>query len=393
MLVLFPDYGHTFARGWGRPIGSILGGLAAWAVLLPAGWSPGALVIVSVVLVGCVYATLRVGQLVLNFFITAWIVFLIARLGSAPHLVAWGRPADTLLGALIGLVVFLAVPTYHHHRMQALVAEWIRVQQRLLPSLVAGFTAVGAVDEAAIDELRGRARGAREGIEAAAGSLGHEPRAHRSHWSAARLASIQESVYEVTRCAAQLHERLPRRPEDAVPEAAEAAALLGDHLARLAAAVAARGALPEGELRSAFDAVAARSGLADLADPAAPDGVSHARGRVLTLTLRTVTTLEALEAHLSAHGPDADAVAAGPGRRDPGDGGSERPRTRTGAVGDVGGAADAGAGAGSGTTARGHHGHHEPRRPRGTASWNCRRSRRACPSGSRPASGQPRSAP
>jgi hypothetical protein len=303
MLVLFPDYGHTFARGWGRPIGSILGGLAAWAVLLPAGWSPGALVIVSVVLVGLVYVTLRVGQLVLNFFITAWIVFLITRLGSAPHLIAWGRPADTLLGALIGLAVFVAVPTYHHHRLRSLVAEWLRVQQRLLPSLVAGFTAVGALDPVETDVLRGRARQARESIEAAAGSLGHEPRAHRAHWSAERLASIQESIYEVTRCAALLHDRLPGREAEAVPEAAEVAAVLSDGLERLAAAVAARRALPEGELRAAFDAAASRSGLADLADAAAADGISRPRGRALTLSLRTVTTLEALNTLLAAQEP------------------------------------------------------------------------------------------
>ncbi|MEW2547493.1 FUSC family protein [Streptomyces sp. NPDC047002] len=298
MLVLFPDYGHTFARGWGRPIGSILGGLAAWAVLLPAWWTPGGLVAASVVLVALVYATLRVGQLVLNFFITAWIVFLVTRLGSAPHLIAWGRPADTLLGALIGLAVFVAVPTYHHDRLHTLVADWLDVQRRLLSALIAGYTAAGAFDPAAVDTLRGLARQSRERVESAAAGLAHEPRAHRAHWDAAALAAVQESLHEVARCGSLLYDLLPARDADAVPEAAELADAAADGLARLAAAVAARGTLPAGALRAGFDAVAAHSGLADLADPAAPDGVSRARSRLLTLGLRTATTLETLNTRL-----------------------------------------------------------------------------------------------
>ncbi len=300
MLVLSPDYGHTFARGWGRPIGSILGGLAVWAVLLPAWWSPGALVIVSVVLSGVIFVALRVSQIVLSFFITAYIVVLIARLGSAPHLIAWSRPAETVLGALIGLMVFVVVPTYHHHRLHTLFAELLRVQQRLLPLLVFGFADVEAIDHAEIDMLRGRARQARERFDAAAASLAHEPRGRLAHWNAGRLAAIQHSFYEVTRCAALLYDRLPHCEAETVPETAEVAAVFADHLASLATAVAARGALPEGELRDAFDAVASSSGLADLADSASSNGVSGTRGRALALTLGAVTTLENLNTHLAS---------------------------------------------------------------------------------------------
>ncbi|WP_030613743.1 FUSC family protein [Streptomyces sclerotialus] len=309
MLVLFPDYGHTFARGWARPIGSILGGLAAWVVLLPGGWNAGWIVVVATVLAACVFLTLRVGQLVLNFFITAWIVFLITRLGSAAHLVEWGRPADTVVGALLGLVVFLAIPTYHHHRTHDLLADWLRVQRRLLPALVTGYAEAGAVDPAEIDVLRRQARQARERLDGAITSLGHEPRSHRSRWTAAELTGIQRSVYEITQCASVLYDRQPARTADAVPETAEFAAVLDHHLAGLAAVVAAKGRPHEGELRAAFDATATRSGLADLVDHAAPDGVAHARGRALTLCLRTVTAVEELVSRLAADGESGRAAA------------------------------------------------------------------------------------
>ncbi|MGI5472796.1 FUSC family protein [Streptomyces sp. CA-132043] len=316
MLVLFPDYGHTFARGWARPIGSILGGLVAWVVLLPGGWHAGWLVAVATVLAACVFLTLRVGQLVLNFFITAWIVFLITRLGSAAHLIEWGRPADTLVGALLGLVVFVAIPTYHHHRTHELLADWLRVQRRLLPALVTGYAEAGAVDPAEIDVLRRQARQARERLDAAVASLGHEPRRHRSRWSATELTAIQHAVYEIGQCASVLYDRQPGSAVDAVPETAEFAAVLDHHLAELAAVVAAKGRPAEGVLRAAFDATATRSGLADLVDATAPDGVAHARGRALTLCLRTVTAVEELVSRL-ASGPrdQAPVSSTGPAAR------------------------------------------------------------------------------
>ncbi|POX42299.1 hypothetical protein C3486_06085 [Streptomyces sp. Ru73] len=318
MLVLFPDYGHTFARGWARPIGSILGGLVAWVVLLPSGWSAGWLVIVATVLAACVFLTLRVGQLVLNFFITAWIVFLITRLGSAAQLIEWGRPADTLVGALLGLVVFVAIPTYHHHRTHELLADWLRVQRRLLPALVTGYAEAGAVDPAEIDMLRGRSRQARERLDAAVSSLGHEPRRHRSRWSPTELTGIQHAVYEISQCASVLYDRQPGSAADAVPETAEFAAVLDHHLAELAAVVAAKGHPQEGALRAAFDVTATRSGLADLVDPAAPDGVAHARGRALTLCLRTVTAVEQLVSRLASgaepHAPSTGTAARRPAR-------------------------------------------------------------------------------
>ncbi|MFI9025585.1 FUSC family protein [Streptomyces sp. NPDC053560] len=316
MLVLFPDYGHTFARGWARPIGSILGGLVAWVVLLPGGWNAGWLVAVATVLAACVFLTLRVGQLVLNFFITAWIVFLITRLGSAAHLIEWGRPADTLVGALLGLVVFVAIPTYHHHRTHELLADWLRVQRRLLPALVTGYTEAGAVDPAEIDVLRRQSRQARERLDSAVASLGHEPRRHRSRWSATELTGIQHAVHEISQCASVLYDRQPGSAADAVPETAEFAAVLDHHLAELAAVVAAKGRPAEGALRAAFDATATRSGLADLADTTAPDGVAHARGRALTLCLRTVTAVEGLVSRL-ASGAEAPVPAppAGPAVR------------------------------------------------------------------------------
>jgi uncharacterized membrane protein YccC len=98
MLVLFPEYGHTIARGWGRAAGAVLGGLLAWALSLPH-WSPAGLAVASVVLATASFLTLRTGQLMLNLWLTAWLVFLIHHVGGLPGPTAWARAADTVVGA------------------------------------------------------------------------------------------------------------------------------------------------------------------------------------------------------------------------------------------------------------------------------------------------------
>jgi len=303
MLVLFPDYGHTFARGWARPLGSILGGLAAWAALLPAWWTPDRLVVAAVVLAACVFLTLRVGQLALNFFITAWIVVLVARLGKAPDLIAWGRPADTLLGAMIGLLVFLVLPTYHHDRLSSLVAAWTDVQRRLLNVLVAGLTEPGVVRYEDIDALRSRSRHTRERLEAAVAALRHEPRGHRARWNATEIEAVQRSVADLSRCASQLYAAQPRRDADAVPEAAEIAALFDTRLTALADALDSGAPIPAATVRASFDESARRGGLTDLIDHRSPDGIAHARARALTLCLRTALAVDTFATGLSLRSP------------------------------------------------------------------------------------------
>ncbi|MGW8379443.1 FUSC family protein [Streptomyces sp. ODS28] len=297
MLVLFPDYEHTFARGWARPVGSIAGGLVAWG-LFQLHWGDGASAIAAVALAALVFATLRTGQHTLNLFLTTWLVFLLHRMGTEQGLVAWGRPADTLLGALIALVIFLLLPTWHHHRVPALLGRWLRAQRRLLPAVLTGYTEVGALDGAQLEALRGAARHAREELEEAVAKLPHEPRGHRARWSHAELARIQTSVFELTRCATQLVDRLPRDGAEVLPEMAEFAGLLDRHLEALAQAAEGGAPVRPGALRAEFDALAARTGLAWVSDPGSGE-VSGVRARALTAGLRTVTVTERLGEELA----------------------------------------------------------------------------------------------
>ncbi|MFF5672769.1 hypothetical protein ACFY8S_22000 [Streptomyces hygroscopicus] len=100
---------------------------------------------------------------------------------------AWGRAADTVVGALVGMAVFLVLPTYHHNRLPELLARWVEAQRDLFGALLDGYARIGAVDPAGLGALRHRARRTRERLEAAIGSLAHEPHGHRARWTAAEL--------------------------------------------------------------------------------------------------------------------------------------------------------------------------------------------------------------
>ncbi|WP_351231281.1 FUSC family protein [Streptomyces sp. NPDC002133] len=300
MLVLFPGYGHTIARGWGRAAGAILGGLFAWVLSLPH-WSPTGLAVASVVLAAASFVTLRTGQLMLNLWLTTWIVFLIHHVGGLPGPTAWARAADTVVGAALAVLIFLVWPTWSTRRLPGLLAEWLRVQDRLLPELLTGYADVGTTDRAAVDALRARSRQIREHLEAAVEQSHAEPAEHRGPWSSAQLEQIRTQVSTLAGCATLLGEHLPRTSQDTVPELTELADPLHEHLAALARAAAGAETVAPGALRSVFDSFTARSGLLAEASDGSGDA---ATSRAVALSTTTVDAVEALTATIaSRHRP------------------------------------------------------------------------------------------
>ncbi|MET8285197.1 FUSC family protein [Streptomyces sp. NPDC005132] len=296
MLVLFPEYGHTLARGWGRAAGAVLGGLFAWVLSLP-NWTPVGLAVVAVVLAAASFVTLRTGQLMLNLWLTTWIVFLIHHVGGLPGPTAWARAADTVVGAAIAVLIFMVWPTWSTQRVPGLLAEWLRVQDRLLPELLTGYADVGATDPAAVDALRARSRQVREHLEAAVEQSHAEPAEHRGPWSSVQLEQIRTQVSTVAGCATLLGEHLPRTPQDTVPELTELVDPLHEHLTALARASAGAETVAPGALRSVFDSFTARSGL--LAET--PDGFGSATtSRAVLLSIATVDAVEALTATIAS---------------------------------------------------------------------------------------------
>ncbi|WP_435224451.1 FUSC family protein [Streptomyces sp. Tue6028] len=306
MLVLFPEYGHTIARGWGRAAGAVLGGILAWVLSLPP-WSSAGLAVLSVVLAAVSFVTLRTGQLMLNLWLTTWIVFLIHHIGGLPGPTAWARAADTVVGAALAVLIFLVWPTWSIRRVPGLLAEWLRVQDRLLPELLTGYADVGATDAVAVDALRARSRQVREHLEVAVVQAHAEPAEHRGPWSSAQLEQIRTQVSTVAGCATLLGEHLPRTEQDTVPELTELVDPLHEHLAALARAAAGAETVAPGALRSVFDSFTARSGLLeDMSDRSD----SATTGRAVGLSTATVDAVEALTTTIASRRRPRHHVAA-----------------------------------------------------------------------------------
>lgn len=296
MLVLFPDYGTTISRGWGRAAGGVLGGLLA-ASLAQIGWSPVGLVVMSTVLGVAAFLTLRTGQMMLNLWLTTWIVFLVQRVGGLPIPTAWARAADTVVGALLAMVVFLAWPTWSARRLRDHLAQWLQILDRLLPELVTGYTDIGAADAAKIDRLRARARDEREELEAAVLRAEAEPARNRSPWTNEQLRRVQAGIYRIARYTSQLNEHLPTSAAGTVPELAELPDLLHEHLTEFYRAAAGARAVEPGALRASFDAFTERAGLT--AGAADGDPRAHAVG----LCSEAVDGIEDLVRTLSTRQP------------------------------------------------------------------------------------------
>ncbi|MEU1402872.1 hypothetical protein ABZ471_10995 [Streptomyces sp. NPDC005728] len=210
---------------------------------------------------------------------------------EVPGPAAWARAADTVVGAALAVLVFLVWPTWSTRRLPGLLAEWLRVQDRLLPELLTGYADVGATDLGAIDELRARSRQVREHLEAAVEQSHAEPAEHRGPWSSAQLEQIRTQVSTVAGRATLLREHLPQAPQDTVPELTELADPLHEHLAALARAASGAETVAPGALRSVFDSFTARSGL--LAETYDGSG-NAATSRAVALSTATVDAVEAL---------------------------------------------------------------------------------------------------
>lgn len=128
-LIVFPDYGDTFARGIGRTVGTIAGALLGIALsFLPA--DPLLHTIVLLLLYIGLEVFRTCGQPWSMLFLVAWISSLMAG-----PLAATTRGVDTVIGCLIGFAAYLLFPTWQRRRLDELLSEWARAEADRLVAL------------------------------------------------------------------------------------------------------------------------------------------------------------------------------------------------------------------------------------------------------------------
>jgi uncharacterized membrane protein YccC len=111
-----PDFQDTLQRSLGRIGGTLLGAIIATvlsAVLAPG---PVALAVLVALFAFLAYGTLRLNYGVFSFFLTAYVVFLLALAGLGERQVAGERVISTLIGAAFALAAHIDFYFYRARR-------------------------------------------------------------------------------------------------------------------------------------------------------------------------------------------------------------------------------------------------------------------------------------
>ncbi|MFT3833681.1 MAG: FUSC family protein [Micropruina sp.] len=202
-LIVFPDYGDTFARGIGRTIGTIAGALLGIALsFLPA--DP----LLHTVVLLLLYIGLQVfrtcGQPWSMLFLVAWISSLMAG-----PLAATTRGIDTVIGCLIGFAAYLLFPTWQRRRLDDLLSEWARFEADRLVALNQLWSGESEERRLAVAHASVLSRVVRLELLGAIRSARSEPPHPQGRWDDAALTPAADAVTTVGRQIAALSALAP----------------------------------------------------------------------------------------------------------------------------------------------------------------------------------------
>lgn len=230
VIVLRPDFGATFARGLGRLGGTLLGLLVATGLAYAVHGLTATIVLIGLL----VLAARIIGPA--NFAlsgtaVTGLVVLLTSLAGARPEATIVERGLDTLLGGLLGLVLYALWPTWERGQVPGRLADMLDAYRVYTAAVLAGWADPGSHGPATRDVPRRRARLTRSNAEASVDRLRGEP------VRPTELVDLAENLlagtHRLALAALALEAQLADTPEDA---AALASRVDGPALERFAAA-------------------------------------------------------------------------------------------------------------------------------------------------------------
>jgi len=174
-IVLKPDYSSTIYRGVQRAAGTMLGaGLGAAAAELVHRGQDG-LIAIAGICIAAAYALFDATYLLFSLFLTAFIVALLGLIGQPVIPTAEARIVDTVIGAVLALVGYLAWPTWEGAATHYKFARLVEAHRDYATALLQVVALPASIDAMRLRELQAAARRARSNAEAAAARLADEP--------------------------------------------------------------------------------------------------------------------------------------------------------------------------------------------------------------------------
>jgi len=174
LIVLKPDYGSTFGRSLHRALGTLLGACLAAAIAIAAASTPGWLVVACATSVALAYAVFQVNYFLYAIPLTAFILLVLALMGTPAIGSAEARIADTFVGSVLGLVAYIVWPTWKGATAQQEFAALLEAHRDYALALLREFVQPGSVEPARLRALEVAARRSRSDAQAATARLAAE---------------------------------------------------------------------------------------------------------------------------------------------------------------------------------------------------------------------------
>ena len=119
VLVLRPDFTTTLSRGVARIAGTIVGVVAATAIVLAVPDTPHITLALAIFFAAISYAAFQLNYGIFSLTVTAYVVFLLALLGTPEATAVQNRLEATVIGGLLAIGSYLIWPTWESPRTVA----------------------------------------------------------------------------------------------------------------------------------------------------------------------------------------------------------------------------------------------------------------------------------
>lgn len=187
-LIVFPDYGMTFARGFGRTVGTAVGMVAGIGLsFIP--YQP--------VLHGTILLVLFLGYLAFRScgqpYTMFWVVAWIAALTPGP-LGATTRGLGTLVGCLVAFAAYLLFPTWQRSLLAARLRDWAESLADHLEMLARMWSVDSTDNRQTVARAAVRARITRLDFSVSVGRALLEPADRTGRWDDAALKCAADGV-------------------------------------------------------------------------------------------------------------------------------------------------------------------------------------------------------
>jgi uncharacterized membrane protein YccC len=175
VLVLRPDFTTTLSRGVARIAGTIVGVVAATAIVLAVPDTPHITLALAILFAAISYAAFQLNYGLFSLTVTAYVVFLLALLGTPEATAVQNRLVATIIGGFLAIGSYLIWPTWESPRTVAGLRNLVEGSLEFTRFLLAGLIDPASRDLAKMRVLRTKLWSARAMAEESLERMLSEP--------------------------------------------------------------------------------------------------------------------------------------------------------------------------------------------------------------------------